>query len=693
MAETAAPDLAETSESARRCRLTCVTGDPFGAAAWQNAVPVIRAITVENRSDSDLTNVALSLDAVPAILRPLSLTIDRIGPGGLHRIDAPALSLDGAALADLRESAPCTLTLVARMAGEEIARTRAELRLLPANHWSGAEAAPELLAAFVRPDDPAVDGLLRAAAGHLVRAGLSGALDGYRGGTRARVWEMAQAFFAALADRGLIDIPPPESFAGAGQAVRAPGEIVAHGAATGLDLALLLAAGFERAGLNPLLVLTRGQAGVGLWLDDARLPGALGADAQALRKRRDLDELILIETTRLTQAPPARFADAVAAGARLIDEGAADAFVMALDLRRARAAGIRPLAMQATPLPGATAAAAPSRLAFAPPPVFAEGRPAGPTVRAEPPPRDRLEIWTRRLLDLTLRNRLLNFKPGKAAIALRVPDPDALAAQLAGGASLRLLARAEAGGDAGSIAQAGPDEILTGSDAEDLETRLTDLFRQARTGLEEGGANPLHLAFGFLAWSRGEGMAPVRAPLLLVPVSLTRTSVRAGFRLVRDEAEARLNPTLVEMLRQDFALAMPDLAAGLPGEGRDVAALWRSLRGHVRDLPGFEVVPEVTLATFAFTKILMWKDLAERTDLLKRNRLVRHLLDTPNLPYGDAQGFPAPERLDAEHPPHTVFTPLSADSSQLAAILAAAAGKDFVLFGPPAPARARPSPT
>lgn len=191
MAETAAPDVAETPEPAARCRLSCVTLDHLGTAAWQNAVPVIREITVENLSDTDLADVALDISAVPAILRPLSLAIDRIGAGGLHRIAAPALAVDGATLADLRESVPCTLTLVARTGAEEIARTSAVVRLLPPAQWGGAEAAPELLAAFVRPNDPAVDGLLRAAAGHLVRAGRSGALDGYRGGTRARSWEMA----------------------------------------------------------------------------------------------------------------------------------------------------------------------------------------------------------------------------------------------------------------------------------------------------------------------------------------------------------------------------------------------------------------------------------------------------------------------------------------------------------------------
>ena len=40
-------------------------------------------------------------------------------------------------------------------------------------------------------------------------------------------------------------------------------------------------------------------------------------------------------------------------------------------------------------------------------------------------------------------------------------------------------------------------------------------------------------------------------------------------------------------------------------------------------------------------------------------------------------------QIDRRHPPGTLYTPLPADSSQLAAVIAAAKGMDFVLVGPP----------
>ncbi|MCJ2128316.1 DUF3320 domain-containing protein [Methylobacterium sp. E-045] len=685
-------DTLEVSEGARtRCGLACTIADHASVASWLNGIPLIRDITLSHGGEADLSDVALRISAIPPLFRPLTLPIQRIAAGGLQRIDAPDLRIDGAFLAGLRESRLCTVKLTLTAPTEEtdpageIAREEFDLRLLPPSHWGGADAAPELLAAFVRPDDPAVDGILRSAAAILERARRSTAFDGYRSGKRARAWEMAEAIHAAMAALRISAILPPPSFERSGQKVREPGAIVERRLATCLDLTLLWAACCEQAGLNPLLILTRDHALLGLWLVDETLPERVGDDAQALRKRRDLQELILVETTVLTADPPGPFTDAVAAGARRIEADAEAPLEMVLDLRRARLSGIAPLD---TGEPGTEAVApeiaAPLAQALGAPPSFVEDL---PPARIDPPrrePRDRLEAWKLRLLDLTLRNKLLNFKPGKGSLTLDCPEPGAFEDALAAGRAFRLVARPAPEAPVGA-ADRDRGEIAADVGAEELEARLTDLFRLARGSFEEGGANVLFLAFGFLTWTRGNGMPPARAPLLLVPAALTRASVRAGFRLVRHDEEARLNPTLLEMLRQDFDLDMPDVAEGLPGgeSGIDVEGIWRIVRTHIRDLKGFEVTTEVVLSAFSFTKFLMWKDLSERTDLLKRSPVVRHLLDTPKQAYGDGTGFPVPERLDAEHPPSGIFTPLLADSSQVSAILAAASGKDFVLFGPP----------
>jgi hypothetical protein len=320
-------------------------------------------------------------------------------------------------------------------------------------------------------------------------------------------------------------------------------------------------------------------------------------------------------------------------------------------------------------------------------------------------PLDRLESWKRSLLDLTLRNRLLNFKESKTTIAIECPDPAKLEDMLAAGSRFKLLGRTtvldgsdgrdpvlfsqrqnEDGRNHFVLEAMARGELHANVAEADLEGRLTDLFRASRLAFEEGGANILYLCLGFLKWTPQDRAGPYRAPLLLVPVSLERKSVRSGFRLKLHEDEVRFNPTLLQMLRQDFELLAPELEGELPrdGSGIDVAEVWRIVQRHVKNIKGWEVAEQVVLATLSFTKYLMWKDLVDRTTDLKRNPIVRHLIDTPTHSYASSSGdFIDPASLDDAIDPSELFAPLSGDSSQLAAVVAAQRGKDFVLFGPP----------
>ncbi|TGQ80079.1 hypothetical protein EN849_32040, partial [Mesorhizobium sp. M2D.F.Ca.ET.206.01.1.1] len=118
--------------------------------------------------------------------------------------------------------------------------------------------------------------------------------------------------------------------------------------------------------------------------------------------------------------------------------------------------------------------------------------------------------------------------------------------------------------------------------------------------------------------------------------------------------------------------------------GVDVPRLLGLMRQAVRDVPGMEVVDETALSTFSFAKFLMWKDLVERTDALRENRVVRHLIDTPEIAFeGNGASFRDERELDRHYAPSDMVLLLPADSSQTAASLAAAEGRDFVIIGPP----------
>ena len=229
-------------------------------------------------------------------------------------------------------------------------------------------------------------------------------------------------------------------------------------------------------------------------------------------------------------------------------------------------------------------------------------------------------------------------------------------------------------------------QVLVDLPVDELSRRAVDIYRKAQTALQEGGANTLYLAIGILLWKRDEkDERRFRAPLILLPVTLERKSVRSGIKMLAHDDDPRFNTTLLEMLRKDFQIDIRGLDGELPKDhsGIDVTGIWNTVRKAVKETPGFEVTEDVVLGHFSFAKYLMWKDLVDRTDELRRNAIIKHLIDMPRDPYPSEIAFVDGNEVDRQYKPSDLLTPLPADSSQMAAIATADRGKDFILIGPP----------
>lgn len=687
-------------------RIRAAMAAQLNLADFQNAVPTLHELAVVNETAEPITNLTLTITSEPAFLKPRTWSLDAIGAGATYHLTDLDVKLDGALFSRLTEAEPATLHIELRKrdaADEVVAQQDCAIELLARNQWGGLRYMPEMVAAFVQPNDPAVDRLLKAAALALQTAGKSGSIDGYTHGAK-RAWELASGIWTAVLQRKLNYALPPASFEVCGQKVRSASQILDSGLGTCLDLALLFAACLEQAHLNPLLVFTHGHAFVGVWLRDEQFSTAVVDDITAVRTRLHLQELLVFETTLAAQGQPVAFGQALNHANRQLAEEEDDKFELVVDVKRARMSRIKPLALaQAVADQALPADEAEIVITVEEAPDLPD-EPSADVATAELDPKDRLARWQRRLLDLSLRNALLNFKAGKKALQFDVNAPD-LEDALAEGQTIKLLSSPllMEGRDPRSLqvheARSLEDlrrahaadalkrrEVCIRLDAQELDTRLVDLYRGARNSLQEGGSNTLFLALGFLIWSRPDKPdARIKAPLILLPVTLERKSARSGFAIRAHEDEPRFNPTLVEMLRQDFELDLGVPLNELPRDdaGLDITGIWKRVRAAIKDIRGWEVSEDVVLSMFSFAKYLMWKDLAERTEDLRKSPVVAHLIDTPREPYKSTVAFPDRHRLDREFSPQQVFSPLPADSSQLSAVIAAARGKDFVLIGPP----------
>ncbi|AZE04925.1 DUF3320 domain-containing protein [Pseudomonas chlororaphis] len=673
----------------------------IGFASHQNAVPLVRELNISNQGDNSLQDLVLTLTTDPAFVETRTWRIDRLNPEDQLNVNDRDIKLNAGYLAGLSESLGAEVVLRLSQGDELLVEQRFPTELLARTEWGGLGAMPELLPAFCMPNDPAIDRVLKAASEVLRRAGKKDGIDGYESKSRTRTWELASAIWSAVCSFKLSYALPPASFEQQGQKIRSPSQILDSGVATCLDTALLFAAALEQAGMNALLIMTKGHAFTGVWLQPQEFSQLLTDEASAVRKRFDLKEMVVFETTLATQAPVPGFSHAVAVAERQLDD---EQFIMAIDVHRARMQKIRPLAFTMIP-------SSPNEHEQAPEAIEGlEEAPSLPSFDVEinvdaDGPAGKLTLWQRKLLDLTTRNRLLHLPDSAKGVRLLCADPATLEDVLASGKRIRVVPMPDlqSGGrdpalyeqqnresllDEVARQALGRGEVLASLEKTKLEATLIELYRKARTDLEEGGANTLFLAIGFLKWKKSaEDPKTYSAPLILLPVRLERKSALSGVTLSMLDEEPRFNLTLLELLRHDFELVIPGLEGDLPSDesGIDVAGIWNMVRRAVRDVPGFEVITEVVLGTFSFAKYLMWKDLATNSAQLKQSPLVKHLLERS--PGGEGligpDEFPRSERLDTVISPAQLFTPLPADSSQLSAVVASAGHHSFVLDGPP----------
>ncbi len=352
---------------------------------------------------------------------------------------------------------------------------------------------------------------------------------------------------------------------------------------------------------------------------------------------------------------------------------------------------------------------------------------------------DSLEAMRKRLLDLTGRNRLLNFHHGRGG-HIRVVDefPDQLhkflldeksmvfksfpepsqkelveygyvsiesngdvtelkphpsdsewAKQLGLKKGYDLLAS-----DCSNVGKNKPNQIQTLLSSSLLETRLRGIHNKARTAIEESGTNILFLAFGFLEWYESPTSEKEHiAPLYLVPVQLERGSLdrKTGtynYSLTYTGEDLLPNLSLREKLRQDFGMALPDLDDAISPE-EYFSEVGKTI---ISSNPRWKIRRYCTLSLFHFGKLLMYLDLDP--DRWPNQSIVSHKLvrkffatsrdeDDGDSDFSDSQ-FGEERDVDSTEEVHVKYPLIDdADSSQHSALMDAMDGKNLVIEGPP----------
>jgi DNA polymerase III delta prime subunit/very-short-patch-repair endonuclease len=225
---------------------------------------------------------------------------------------------------------------------------------------------------------------------------------------------------------------------------------------------------------------------------------------------------------------------------------------------------------------------------------------------------------------------------------------------------------------------------------DDLAKHCRKIEREALLAIEETGANMLYLVLGFLEYpDQKQSDRFLTAPLLSIPVSMLKRSQGPnqvfGLRYTGDDITENLS--LREKLKQDHALILPELDE----EELDINAYFAAVKKATRAHAGFTFRNRTSLCLLSFTNMLLVRDLdPENWPTLKGmnglvdHPLVRRLFAGEGSNDGGNPLEPAQEHPVEEPPGSSIPLVFDADSSQHSALVdVLAGGKNLVIEGPP----------
>jgi hypothetical protein len=301
-----------------------------------SGLPVVRRVIVRNPA-REVSRASALLVVCRDLAASLSLAVDAIPPAASLEFPAPSLKFDMQLLE--AQSETCYTRLEVSLDGRALQGARIPLEILPSNAWSSHPDDSLSLAAFVLPSHPLVQHLLYVACAHLP-------LDVGPEEVLRRLYE----HFAT--DWHLAYRCEPVGSGPEDQRVRLPHQLLHDverrvGEGTCLDLALLLAACLENAGIQPLIALVEAgdcqHALVGCW----RRPHN-GLEPLRFDSRRLLNGALWLDPTGCTRDPGLRTGYSDAAKLAESQLGSRK-LVFGLDVAAARADGILPLPFSGEP--------------------------------------------------------------------------------------------------------------------------------------------------------------------------------------------------------------------------------------------------------------------------------------------------------------------------------------------------------
>lgn len=220
-----------------------------------------------------------------------------------------------------------------------------------------------------------------------------------------------------------------------------------------------------------------------------------------------------------------------------------------------------------------------------------------------------------------------------------------------------------------------------------LGTCLFNIYRFARSSIEEQGVNILYLSLGMLNWSDPKQKNfPRKSPILLIPVEINRAQA-AKFTIRHNGDDVGCNLSLQAKLAEELGIDWPVLSADDDmSNGFDLNAYFKQCQAAIAAEDNCSVDGNaIYLGFFSFHEYVMYKDLDPDgwdDNTLGQNSALADLLGSDG--FGkQAATIAATDSLDKVLDAKKLFQVVDADSSQTTVLAEAGSNKNMIVQGPP----------
>lgn len=675
---------------------------PFlNISLYLNEIKPVQSLSIENISEINSAQLEIKITADLPCMEPFDYTVPYVPAKNQVKIPLDGLKVNRDFLNKISETEKANIVIEVIENEAAIIKETIAINVHPLEHFGGFQILPELIAAYITPNHPYVYHIKRKSVEILEKQGLRTAFEGYQSKDPERVLQIMSVIYTAIQSEEIVYSSLPPGYEETGQRLRLLNTIQQEKFGNCIDISLLFAACIEAVDLNPILIIVRGHSFVGCWLQDDKFSEVINDDKAAITKRlsKGIREMAAVEATSVCKGNKIKFSDALNAGeAQLVQK---EDFLLSIDIKRARTLRIRPLPL----LTNETGTQLDEEAIKQTETAAMENRFEIGTIYQDEllqgkHPKTKQKIWERKLLDLSLRNNLLNLHITRNMLQLVDIDISHLEDTLSDGKSFSILPNPNAEvlrkynlftqplHHSSPLYQLANDELkhnrlLTHYHQQDLDNILVYIHKNAKQAIEENGSSTLYLAVGLLKWfDRKTPEQPRYSPILLLPVEISRRSVNSKFTLKSREEETMINITLVEFLRQEYELNLGALEQ-LPTDdkGVDVAKVMGILRRAIMQLKGWDVEEQLVLGNFSFSKLILWKDIVVHQEELLKSDMVRSLVDG-KLMFNENHEPHSSNGFD-NIPSQNIVLPIPTDVSQMDAVLTAQQGRSFILHGPP----------